>query len=40
MPYHIFELLRDALNDMEKSIKNSKITVLGFSYKEDVSGVS
>jgi len=39
MPYHIFELLRDALNDMEKSIKNSKITVLGFSYKEDVGDV-
>jgi len=39
MPYHIFELLRDALNDMEKSIRNSKIAVLGFSYKEDVGDV-
>ncbi|KYC47095.1 MAG: UDP-N-acetyl-D-mannosamine dehydrogenase [Candidatus Methanofastidiosum methylothiophilum] len=39
MPYHIFELLRDALNDMEKSVKNSKIAVLGFSYKENVGDV-
>lgn len=39
MPHHIFELLRDALNDMEKSVKNSKIAVLGFSYKENVGDV-
>lgn len=39
MPYHIFELLRDALNDMERSIKNSKVAVLGFSYKENVGDV-
>lgn len=39
MPYHIFELLRDALNDMEKSVKNSRIAVLGFSYKENVGDV-
>lgn len=39
MPYHIFELLRDALNEMEKSVKNSKISVLGFSYKENVGDV-
>jgi len=36
MPHHIFELLRDALNDMERSVKNSKVAVLGFSYKENV----
>ncbi len=36
MPQHIFELLRDSLNDMEKPVKNSKIVVLGFSYKENV----
>ena len=39
MPYHIFELLRDALNDMERSVKNSKVAVLGFSYKENVGDV-
>lgn len=39
MPYHIFEILRDALNDMERSVKNSKIAVLGFSYKENVGDV-
>lgn len=39
MPHHIFELLRDALNDMERSVKNSKIAVLGFSYKENVGDV-
>ena len=39
MPHHIFELLRDALNDMERSVKNSKVAVLGFSYKENVGDV-
>jgi len=39
MPEHIFELLRDTLNDVEKSIKNSKIAVFGFSYKENVGDV-
>ena len=39
MPHHVFELLRDALNDMERSVKNSKIAVLGFSYKENVGDV-
>jgi nucleotide sugar dehydrogenase len=36
MPLHMFELLMDALNDCERSVKNSKIVVLGFSYKENV----
>jgi nucleotide sugar dehydrogenase len=36
MPQHIFELLRDSLNDMEKPVKNSNVVVLGFSYKENV----
>jgi len=35
MPVHVFELLVDALNDCEKSVKNSKIVILGFSYKEN-----
>ena len=39
MPHHIFELLRDALNDMERSVKNAKVAVLGFSYKENVGDV-
>ena len=36
MPLHILELLMDALNEYETSVKNSKIVVLGFSYKENV----
>lgn len=36
MPVHVFELLVDALNEREKSVKNSKVVVLGFSYKENV----
>jgi nucleotide sugar dehydrogenase len=36
MPLHVFELLVDALNDCERAVKNSKIAVLGFSYKENV----
>ena len=35
MPVHVFELLADALNECEKSVKNSKIVILGFSYKEN-----
>jgi nucleotide sugar dehydrogenase len=36
MPQHVFGLLADSLNDNEKSVKNSKIVVLGLSYKENV----
>lgn len=36
MPLHVFKLLADALNECERSVKNSKIAVLGFSYKENV----
>jgi UDP-N-acetyl-D-mannosaminuronate dehydrogenase len=36
MPIHIYELLVDALNENERSIKNSKIVILGFSYKANV----
>lgn len=35
MPKHIFELLLEQLNELEKSVKNSKIVVLGYSYKEN-----
>ncbi len=36
MPIHVYNLLVDALNENERSLKNSKIVVLGFSYKENV----
>jgi nucleotide sugar dehydrogenase len=36
MPLHIFDLLVDSLNGQEKALKNSRIAVLGFSYKENV----
>jgi UDP-N-acetyl-D-mannosaminuronate dehydrogenase len=33
---NMFNLIQDALNELEKSLKNSNIVVLGFSYKENV----
>lgn len=36
MPKHVFGLLTDALNENERSVKGSKIVVLGLSYKENV----
>ena len=36
MPKHVFGLLTNALNENEKSVKNSKIVVLGLCYKENV----
>ncbi|BDZ71641.1 nucleotide sugar dehydrogenase [Methanobacterium petrolearium] len=36
MPKHVFKLITDALNDNERPVKNSKIVVLGLSYKENV----
>jgi|AGTN01.2.fsa_nt_gi nucleotide sugar dehydrogenase len=36
MPLHVFDLLVEGLNTREKPLKNSKIVVLGFSYKENV----
>jgi nucleotide sugar dehydrogenase len=36
MPRHIFDLLVDSLNWQQKALKNSRIAVLGFSYKENV----
>ncbi len=36
MPLHMLNLVQDALNELEKSLKNSNIVVLGFSYKENV----
>jgi len=39
MPYHVLDLLIDALNEHERSIKNSKIVVMGLAYKENVGDV-
>lgn len=36
MPLHVLNLVQDALNEKEKSVKNSRIVVLGYSYKENV----
>jgi nucleotide sugar dehydrogenase len=36
MPYHVVELLTDALNEAGKSIKDSTIALLGLSYKPNV----
>lgn len=39
MPYHVLDLLIDAMNEHERSIKNSKIVVLGLAYKENVGDI-
>jgi UDP-N-acetyl-D-mannosaminuronic acid dehydrogenase len=39
MPAHVIELVDAALNDVHKSIKGSKIGILGFAYKGDVADV-
>jgi UDP-N-acetyl-D-glucosamine dehydrogenase len=36
MPYFVLERIADALNDHSKSIKGSKILVLGLAYKRDI----
>lgn len=36
MPTHLVNLTVDALNEHDKAVKNSKIVVLGLSYKENV----
>ncbi len=36
MPYHIVDAIAHALNDHKKSMKGSKILVLGVAYKKDV----
>jgi UDP-N-acetyl-D-glucosamine dehydrogenase len=37
MPEYVVEKITDALNDQEKSVKGSRILVLGVAYKKDVS---
>jgi len=39
MPYHVVELLADALNEGGKSVKNSTIALLGVSYKPNVGDI-
>ncbi len=36
MPKYVFELVRDALNENEKSIKGAKVLILGVAYKKDI----
>src|SRR6202046_1579344 len=36
MPYHVVEAVAAALNERKKSVKGSKILVLGVAYKKDV----
>src|SRR5215467_13635467 len=36
MPYHVVNAIATALNDHKKSIKGSKVLVLGVAYKKDV----
>ena len=36
MPHHVFELLRKTLADSGKTVNESKVVVLGLSYKENV----
>ncbi|MBU2590421.1 MAG: nucleotide sugar dehydrogenase, partial [Nitrospinae bacterium] len=39
MPHYVVNKLADALNDRKKSIKGSKILVLGLAYKKDIDDV-
>jgi UDP-N-acetyl-D-glucosamine dehydrogenase len=36
MPYHVVDSVADALNERERSLKGSKILLLGVAYKKDV----
>jgi UDP-N-acetyl-D-glucosamine dehydrogenase len=36
MPYHVVDAIASALNDRQKSIKGSKVLLLGVAYKKDV----
>ena len=39
MPYHVVNLISDALNQRKKSINGSEIFVLGLAYKKDINDV-
>ena len=36
MPYHVVDAIGGALNDRQKSLKGSRVLVLGVAYKKDV----
>jgi len=36
VPYHVVKRISEALNNQEKSVKNSRILILGVAYKPDV----
>lgn len=39
MPYHVVNLITDALNEKSKSVKGSHILILGVAYKQDINDV-
>ena len=39
MPYHVVELLANALKEVGKSVKGSTVTILGVTYKPDVKDI-
>jgi UDP-N-acetyl-D-glucosamine dehydrogenase len=39
MPYYVVNKVADGLNDVAKSVKNSRIAVLGVAYKRDIDDV-
>lgn len=39
MPEHVVTLVADGLNDAEKSLKNSRVLLLGVAYKKDINDV-
>ena len=39
MPDHVVQLVSDGLNDVEKSLKGSKVLLLGVAYKKDINDV-
>ena len=39
MPYHVIELLKDALNEGNKQLEASEILILGISYKPNVKDI-
>ena len=36
MPYHVVDAVANALNERQKSLKGSKVLLLGVAYKKDV----
>lgn len=39
MPFHILDLLKDALNEADRSISSARILILGYAYLEDTDDV-